>query len=47
MRIIFYFCILAAMQAGMQMAQQMMQSNPDAVEEMRKEFMKQMGGGQK
>jgi len=37
----------AAMQAGMQMAQQMMQSNPDAVEEMRKEFMKQMGGGQK
>jgi len=34
----------AAMQAGMQMAQQMMQSNPDAVEEMRKEFMKQMGG---
>ena len=32
------------MQAGMQMAQQMMQSNPDAVEEMRKEFMKQMGG---
>merc|ERR1711937_303549 len=37
----------AAMQAGMQMAQQMMQPNPDAVEEMRKEFMKQMGGGQK
>jgi len=37
----------AAMQAGMQMAQQMMQSNPEAVEEMRKEFMKQMGGGQK
>merc|ERR1712134_81414 len=37
----------AAMQAGMQMAQQMMQSIPDAVEEMRKEFMKQMGGGQK
>merc|ERR1711937_1085943 len=37
----------AAMQAGMQMAQQMMQSNPDAVEEMRKEFMKQMGGRQK
>lgn len=34
----------AAMQAGMQMAQQMMAENPDAVEEMRRAFMQNMGG---
>lgn len=34
----------AAMQAGMQMAQQMMSENPDAVEDMRKMFMQNMGG---
>jgi uncharacterized protein YneF (UPF0154 family) len=32
------------MQAGMQMAQQMMSENPDAVEDMRKMFMQNMGG---
>lgn len=32
------------MQAGMQMAQQMMSENPDAVEEMRRAFMSNMGG---
>jgi len=33
-----------AMQAGMQMAQQMMAENPDAVEEMRRQFLQSMGG---
>lgn len=33
-----------AMQAGMQMAQQMMAENPDAVEEMRRAFLQSMGG---
>jgi len=33
-----------AMQAGMQMAQQMMAENPDAVEQMRQQFLNSMGG---
>ena len=36
--------ISGAMQAGMQMAQQMMAENPDAVEQMRQQFLNSMGG---
>ena len=43
----FITLFLAAMQAGMAMAQQMMSENPEAVEEMRRMMGGMMGGGSK